>query len=192
VQICVAWHTAISACAFPAPYKIPTLTSELRPNNQALKNVKGADWCSAWAMVSVFVALYSTFFYCETPAVSFVLLSLQLSKETIKLSNSTFSSQNGGVVGEMCPIYGYCPYLPGEGGGLHGDDHLQIRSIYDVRQCRPYVCRMNMVGQNPCTVIQIRWEIFKYSTVYTAYQNTSYFLMYGLGQPYLWIIFKHG
>jgi len=45
---------------------------------------------------------------------------LQASKGKIKLSNTTFRSQIGGVVEKICPIEGYWLYLPGAGGGCMG------------------------------------------------------------------------
>jgi len=46
--------------------------------------------------------------YCKPPTGSFGLLSLYACKDKIKLSNTTYntaySSQNGGVVGDICPI----------------------------------------------------------------------------------------
>jgi len=66
---------------------------------------------------------------CESPTQSFRLLTLQASKEKIKLSNTTFRSQNGEVVGERYAQFrAIGPICPG-GGGLHGDDHINI-NIY--------------------------------------------------------------
>jgi len=53
---------------------------------------------------------------------SFRLLSLQASLEKIKLSNTTFSSQNGGVVGEIEPKLANWHNLTRKGRSRHGDD----------------------------------------------------------------------
>ena len=60
------------------------------------------------------------FFFCEPPTVSFCLLTLQASKEKSMLSNTAFSSQNGGVVGEYAQIWGVGPICLGRGGVAWG------------------------------------------------------------------------
>jgi len=131
-------------------YKFPNSHQNCSLKYQALLNLQGTEWCSVWAIMADFdpwrvfeIRLRATH-WVFPPA----FISGKLKK---KPSNTTFSSQNGEVVGEIEPKLANWHNLTRKGRSSHGNDH--IYGVYTVflaetlPNIRPYTVHMQWVGQ---------------------------------------------